>query len=130
MPDIFLYTALYGPVQLIWSYSSRCNSNTNSLDTLPLMLLYSYLLIRVIVSIPIHLQFPPTHSFSEIIAWWYHTYHTYLGLTKLFCLDLSWACICSRNHSHDLVSEIPEHITLERFGHVVANRIPCGTPYY
>ena len=29
-----------------------------------------------------------------------------------------------------MVSEIPEHSTLERFGRVVANHIPCGTLNY
>ena len=63
-------------------------------------------------------------------AWWDYNYHTYLGITKLFYLNLSWAHICSQNHSHDLVSWITEHITLKRFGHVFANHISCGTPEY
>ena len=44
MPYIFLSTAFYGPVRLIRPYISRCNLNKNSLDTLPLLSPYSYLL--------------------------------------------------------------------------------------
>ena len=44
MSYIFPYTAFCGPVQLILPYSSRCNSNTKSLDNLPLTSPYSYLL--------------------------------------------------------------------------------------
>ena len=52
---IFLSSVWRDPIQIqcctyflirpsIAPYSSRCNSNKNSLDTLPLMLLYSYLI--------------------------------------------------------------------------------------
>ena len=87
-------------------------------------------MIKVIAIISTNSYFPPTHSCGAIIDWWYHRYHTYLGLPNLFYLEISLAWICSQNHSHDLVSELPEHSNLKRFGHVVANNTPCGTPYY
>ena len=43
IPYIFPYVAFYGTVRLIRSYSYTCNSNTNSLDTLPIMSPYLYL---------------------------------------------------------------------------------------
>ena len=38
--------------------------------------------------------------------------------------------MCNQICSHSFFSELPEHITLKRFGHTVANYIPCGTPAY
>ena len=61
-------------------------------------------LIRVIAIIPINFWFPPTNFCGAIIAWWDHTYHTYLFIPKLFYHDVYWAWICSPNHSHDLFS--------------------------
>ena len=86
--------------------------------------------IQVIAIIPTSFYFPPTHSCGSIISWCYYTYYTYLGLPKLIYIDLSWAQIFRRNCSHDFVSERPEHITLKRFVHLVANNSPCWTPYY
>ena len=85
-------------------------------------------LMRLIAIITINFLFTPTHSCGAIIALWDYTYHTYLGFLKLFYIGLYWDRICTRNHSHDLVFELPEHSTLETFVHVVANHIPCGTP--
>ena len=60
MPYIFTSTAFYGPVQFLRPYSSRCNSNKNSL----ILYLWRYnictWLIGVIAIIPINFKFPPT----------------------------------------------------------------------
>ena len=87
-------------------------------------------LIRMISIIPNNFYFHRTHSCVTIISWWDHTYHTYSCLPKLFYLVLSWERIWILNTYHDLVYEIIEHITLERFGNVVVNHIPYGSLDY
>ena len=45
-------------------------------------------------------------------------------------INFSWSRVLRRNYSHDLVSELTEQSTLERFGRVVCNHVPCRTPDY
>ncbi len=45
-----------------------------------------------------------------------------------FCFGFSWSWILCRNHSHDLVSELPEQSTLQGFGHEVSDHVSGWTP--
>jgi hypothetical protein len=62
-----------------------------------------------------------------------------LGLSslRLDCMSIqlidlrygfTWSWILCRNHSHDLVSELPEQSTLQGFGHEVSDHVSSRTP--